>query len=175
MDLLAADPSPKFCRTIWKVAAEAGGSEQDKKKRYERLRKKYNRLKDRGQLPQASTSLERKAAAIADAYARRRSAIEEARANLSAAEAQAESLGLNLNQDLDNLAVALRGRRDSLDSFLSDPADWLMGRFLQEGITDPDAAKRRLYEADEERQLVERQLEILHSVRRLRDMARMRL
>lgn len=86
VDLLAADPSLKFCRAVRKIAAETRGNEQEKKKRYERLRKKYHRLKKLGELPDAASPLERKAAAVAEHYARRRAAIEAARVDLAAAE-----------------------------------------------------------------------------------------
>ncbi len=69
--------------------------------------------------------------------------------------------------------MGLRQRRESLSDFVNDLPDWLMGRLLHEGITDPEEARRRLYAADEERQLIERQLEALDVVRRLREMARM--
>ena len=65
----------------------------------------------------------------------------------------------------------LRRRRESLEDFLNDPPELQAIRLLRTGISDPEEAAKRLFADDQEAQLIEKQLEALDEVRRLRRLA----
>jgi exonuclease VII small subunit len=140
---------------------------------YQRIRSKYRRLRERGELPKPS--LERNIDALKDAFRRRAEVIEQARRELADAEQRVRSLGLDLDQDLDNLSVILRNKRASLQDLLNDPAEWQAARLFSQGLRDPDEAARYIRECHQQIQTLDSQIEALSHFRRLRDISRQSL
>lgn len=169
VDLLDAEPS---LGVEGAAAIVARGMQGKPKTHIERLRKKYRR--NRGQLPKGGLQgrQEGRADAIREYLKTRKAEIDDAKRLLAGAEREAKSLGVDTGrQDLSEYIQELERRRESLEV----PARWnplfATSWFLDRGITDPEEVVARSIQAVEELELIEKQIEIVRKLRRLRDVA----
>lgn len=139
--------------------------------RWETLRLHYREQESAGTLPAPSSHIEHKQESLRRAIRERAAAIEEARRALAAAEEKAKALGLDLSGDLVSKRMSLVSKRRDLQDFLNDMPDVHMYRFRREGITGEEESARRLAELEQESLLLERQIESLAEVDRLRALA----
>jgi hypothetical protein len=173
VDLLADDPSLEI-RAL--AAIVARGWKGTLSTHVERLRKKYRKLRDSGQLPSGGTAAraERTATAIRDLYQQDSARVRDARTQLEEAERAAEALGLNLNGLPGHLHKTLRDLHDesqSLENLTEQPTEWMVASLMGRGFGAEEAVAA-YHEAVERRRVLALQIEALTKVRNLRSMAR---
>jgi len=167
VNLLEDDPS---VRAAARAAAKSLGLPGKLSTHEERLRKLYRKLKRSGELPKVQTSSDKREE-IKKLYAARDAKREEMRRELAEAETEAEALGIKLQGE--NLVV--------LKTFLSDvhynisllknlPAEHAYSTFMNRGVETADEALAAYDKAIEELPLLEKKIEVLDKVSRLRFM-----
>jgi|GEM_PF-4255917 len=137
----------------------------------ETIRKDFRKLEKDEKLPEVSGHISHKQEAARDLVRRQRAAAEEARKALADAEEEARNLGLDLDGDLDVLAISLRFQDRDLEDFLNDDASMHVYHFRRQGIKDENEIARLLGEKHKERELIGRQARALSKVRSLRNAA----
>lgn len=169
VDLLAVDPS---LGVEGAAAIAARGMKGKLSTHIERLRKKYRKRKRAGTLPKAATWLERREADLREYLRIRKDDIVSAKRLLVDTEREAESLGVDTSrEDLFEYTQVLAGRKEHLQMITRDSLVFAGSWFVDQGLTDPDAAVSRLRQAAEELEQIEKQIDVIRRLRTLRSMA----
>jgi predicted nuclease with TOPRIM domain len=169
VNILAADPS------IGERAASRAaikGMPGDPKVNADGVRRRFRKLKAKGQLPQEETDasrLARRVDEIRALYDQRDNRLKDMKKDLDNLERKAKSLHIDISPaSLSTVIHGLEATREAMETLARSASDHAVAILLNSGITDREEAVSRVSQATSDLRTAEEYLELLRKIRQLR-------